>query len=391
MSRLLRLTSLWFVLPTLLASGITLLTFDLPSGYLDGVFLLVVAALAILLFDALSGQRLSEAARFRERDYAGTREAFVALALAALVVLFCLLDLTLFPVPLFDKPTAYAVMTGGREHVRHISDMCWVLPPIGMLCTRRKWLCAALVAIGLLFPVLVIDRNRLFASLFAVALVIALRRDPEQPVPWKTMLVLALTGCGVFSALGIFRSGLLEGITLPFSAVYRASPVGIKWLLLYAAAGPYNFGAMLARHYHDAGILLQQLIPQGSSIATAGTGLPLDFPTINVGTEFLPFLLALGPVGAVLAMIALYAMASWSVRRLRAGVSLFSLLIFLRIAYVCVMSPFAPQAFTWTNFGFIGACLALQLLAAWLPDRTIPARMFGPSGQQSSVQPRSQV
>ncbi len=38
-------------------------------------------------------------------------------------------------------------------------------------------------------------------------------------------------------------------------------------------------------------------------------------------------------------------MLLWSVQRLRPTVPLFSLLIFLRVSYVCVMSPFAPQAY----------------------------------------------
>jgi hypothetical protein len=68
-------------------------------------------------------------------------------------------------------------------------------------------------------------------------------------------------------------------------------------------------------------------------------------------------------------MVLLYALLLWSVRRLRASVSLFSLLIFLRVAYVCVMSPFAPQAFIWTNAAFIVLCLLMQLFAALLPNR----------------------
>jgi hypothetical protein len=57
------------------------------------------------------------------------------------------------------------------------------------------------------------------------------------------------------------------------------------------------------------------------------------------------------------------------VQRLRASVSLFAVLIFLRVSYVCVMAPFAPQAYTWTNAGFIGLCLLMQVFAAWLPNR----------------------
>ena len=380
MKRLMLLPSTWLGLPILVACGLTLLTYDLPYGYGAGLLLLAVTAAAIVLFDVQARIRIPPPARLRSRDYAGTRDGLVALALAGLIVLFCVLDLTLFPIPLFDKPTAYAVMTGGREHVRHISDMCWVLPVIGLLCARRKRFRYALIAVGFLFPVLVIDRNRLFASVFSFALVLLLRRDEAKPLPWKRIGGLVLAGCGIFSVLGMLRSGPLDYLTLPFSALFRAAPQGIKWLLLYGSAGPYNFSAMLAKHYVNAGFLVHQVVPLSGSIATAGTGIPLDAPTINVGTEFFPFLLALGPFGAVASMLALYAMLLWSVRRLARAPALFPLLIFLRVSYVCVMSPFAPQAFTWTNAGFIGLCLCMQVFAAWLPSRKPQATASGAWG-----------
>ena len=139
---------------------------------------------------------------------------------------------------------------------------------------------------------------------------------------------------------------------------------------------------MLAKHYANTSFLINQIVPMNGSVATAGTDIPLDAPTINVGTEFFPFLLALGPVGAVAAMCVLYGMLLWSVQRLRPTVPLFSLLIFLRVSYVCVMSPFAPQAFIWTNAGFIGLCLFMQVFAAWLPNRRARA---GPADASASV------
>src|ERR1700754_1428578 len=173
MKHLLRLPSLYLCLPMLFACGVTLLTYDLPTGYGQGILLLVFAAAGILLLDVLSGVRLPSPARFRERTYAGTREAFVALAFAAVVVVFCGLDLALYPIPLIDNPSSYAVMEPGREHLRHISSMCWALPVIGMLCTRRPGIRYGLIAVGLIFPVLVIDRNRIFAALFSIAFVVA--------------------------------------------------------------------------------------------------------------------------------------------------------------------------------------------------------------------------
>ena len=381
MKRLLSFPSIWLGPPILFACGVTLLTYDLPADYLQGLLLLASVAAAVFLFDLLTGVRLPAPAQFRSRHYTGTRDAFVALSLAGVIVLFCLLDLTLFPIPLFDKPSSYALMTGGREHVRHISLMCWTLPPIGLLCTSSRQLRNILVAIGFVFPVLVIDRNRLFATFFSFALVLLLRRDETKPLPWKTLLGLALVGGSMFSLLGMLRSGPLDHITLPFSDLYQAASQGIKWLLLYVSAGPYNFSSILAKHYTNVDFLINQVVPLHGSIVTAGTDIPLDAATINVGTEFFPFLMAFGPFGATLAVFALYALLLWSVRRLRRTVPLFSLLIFLRMSYVCVMSPFAPQAFTWTNAGFIVICLVLQLLAAWLPSRKAPVKEgFGRKG-----------
>ncbi len=384
MKRLLCLPSTYLALPLLLSCALTLLTYDLPVDYLSGLLLLAVVAAAILLFDVQAGVRIPPPARFRVRSYAGTRDAFVALAFAGLIALFCVLDLALFPIPLFNNPSSYAAMGDGREHVRHVSDICWVLPPIGLLCARSRWLRTTLVAIGFLFPILVIDRNRVFATVFSFALVILLRRDEARPLPWKAAGLLGFAGVSVFSVLGMLRSGTLDYITLPFSAMYRAAPEGIKWLLLYASAGPYNFSAILAKGYLNPSFLTHQVVPLSGSVATAGTGIPLDAPTINVGTEFFPFLMAWGPVGAVAAIVALYAMLRWSVRRLRASVSLFAVLIFLRVSYVCVMAPFAPQAYTWTNAGFIGLCLLMQAFAAWLPNRraAASARIASPSSTQ---------
>ncbi|WP_045738554.1 membrane protein [Xanthomonas sp. MUS 060] len=369
MSGILRLPSLYFGVPLLFSCGVTLLSFHLPPGYLDGIALLAAVALATLLLDALLGIRLPPMTALRTRRYAGTREGVVALGLAAVVVLFCLLDLLLFPIPLLHNPSAYADLSPLRAQVRHISNMCWILPPIGLLCVRDRRLRTALLLGGFVFPVLVIDRNRLFAAVFSVGLLLVLRRDPARSLPWKRVLALLCAGTAAFALLGTLRSGSLDSVALPFGDLYRAAPQGIKWLLLYIGAGPYNFGALLAKHYVNASFLVNQLVPLSGSIATAGTGIPLDAPNINVGTEFLPFLLAGGAGAAVASMLALYVALLWSVRLLGRGVALFNLLVFLRIAYACVMSPFAPQAFTWTNAGFIALCLLLHVCSALLPNR----------------------
>ncbi|MEX1829411.1 hypothetical protein [Luteibacter sp. CQ10] len=362
------LPSTYVAWPMLLSCAVTWATYALPPGYGDGVVLLALAAVAVLVADLASRDRVPSGADFRGRRYVGTREGFVGLAFGLAVFVFCLLDVALFPAALLHDPGSYATMTGGHEHIRRIADMCWTLPVIGMLCTRVRVLRHALVIAGLVFPVLVIDRNRIFASLFSMALVMLLRRDERRPVPWKAVLLLGVIGCGAFAVLGMVRSGSVAQVLLPFGPLYKQAPAGVQWLLLYVTAGPYNFASMLAKGYRDPAVLFGQLLP-GSGVAMP---LPLDASNVNVGTEFLPFLLAGGPVLAMAAFGLLYALMRWSVRRLHGGPpSFFGLLIFLRMAYVCAMAPFAPQAFIWMNFGFIGLCLLMQLAAAWLPDRRL--------------------
>lgn len=361
-----------FLWPPMLAScGITYWIYELPSGYLAGLWILGFAASLTLLMDALLGTRLPSAQQFRLQRYAGTRESFLVMALAAGVAVFCLLDVALFPIPLFSDPSSYATLSPLRAHVRHISNMCWILPPIALLCVRHRGLRTAMVLVGFVFPIVVIDRNRIFAGLFSFVVVLLLRRDPARQLPWKRIALLVMAGGAVFSVLGALRSGSLATVALPFSAFYRAMPQGVQWLLLYISAGPYNFGAILAKGYVNASFLINQLMPLGGSIATADTSIPLDAPNINVGTEFFPFLMAWGAPGAVIALLALYAALLWSVRRLNASLSIFHVLIFLRIAYACLMSPFAPQAFTWTNFAFIGLCLGLHACTLLLPNRRV--------------------
>jgi hypothetical protein len=371
MRALLRMPSTYIAWPLLLACAVTGAIFHLPDGYAPGLLLLVLGAVCIVICDFIGHDRLPAWQALRERDYAHTRDGFLGLALAGGVLFFCALDLALFPVALIHDPSMYATMEGGHEHIRRISDLCWILPVIGMLCTHNRPVRYALVACGLLFPVLVVDRNRIFAGVAALALVMIFRRDPARPLPWRGVVLLGVIGMAAFSLLGMLRSGSVATVALPFGDTYKSAPAGIQWLLLYISAGPYNFASMVAKGYHNPDFLMNQLVPLRGSIATFGTDIPLDASNVNVGTEFLPFLLAWGPLGAMAALVALYLLMRWSVRRVAASRSLFSLLIFLRMAYVCLMAPFAPQAFIWMNFGFIGLCLVLQVVAVLLPRRRL--------------------
>jgi hypothetical protein len=357
----LRSPSMFFAVPLLLSIVATLATFDLPSSYYNGLGMLFLLVLLSTCIDRVQGARLPTREDIRSGIDKHPRELQVGLALGWLVLAACVVDLVAFPLPILN-PSIYADFGGGRASVRHISNMCWILPVIGVLCVRRPWLRALFIVSALAFPVLVLDRNRLFASVYTVVAVMIL--STTRRLPWKGIVFACILLLALFSELGKLRSGNLEWIALPFSELYNSMSPGVKWVLLYVSAGVYNFSAIEAKSYQNDDFLVNQVVPGAGSVETIGTSIPFDEPVINVGTEYFPFLMAFGPIGAVVAGLGLYLALVASVRLFQHHVSLFAFLIFLRLSYVCVMAGFAPQAYTWTNFGFVVLCAGLLVFSS---------------------------
>ena len=367
MKALLRYPSFYFTVPMFVSCLVTLACFRLPDNYLPGIYLLAGVSAVFVVVDSVIQIRLPPGSTFAAMQFVGTREGLVAAVFGMIIIAFCLIDVTLFPIPLIVDPSSYATLEDGRAAIRHVSYMSWTLPPIALLCLRNRTSRYLFILVGFIFPILVIDRNRLLAALFSTLVVLALRKKTTAPLPWVTIALLTTIVAATFSVLGIIRTGSLDFLPLPFSDFFQSSPPALKWLFLYASAGIYNFSAILAKNYHNADFLLNQLVPLRGSIATLGTDIPLDAQTINVGTEYFPFLMALGWPGALGAILALYAMLVLSVTLLCWRITPFLILIFLRMSYVCVMAPFAPQAFTWSSFAFVLLCLLCHCFAITLP------------------------
>ncbi len=363
---LLRSPALFFSVPLLISVASAAVTFELPFPYIQGMGWLVLIALLALCFDRMLLIFLPARAEIKRSLLVTSRETRVGLGLGWLVVVACVVDILAFPLPLLN-PSIYADFSGGRSYVRHISNMCWILPVIGVLCSRRTSVRAFFIAFSLVFPILVLDRNRLFASAYAfIAIMIIFA---QKDLPWRRVVFVLLALLLLFSQLGRLRSGNLESISLPFSEFYASLAPGLKWILLYVSAGVYNFSAVAAKGYRNDDFLINQLIPGAGSVDTIHTSIPLDDPVINVGTEYFPFLMAFGGVGTALAAVGLYLGLVASVILLDRRTSLFTFLIFLRLSYVCIMAGFAPQAYVWTNLGFVLLCIGLLIFASIPPLR----------------------
>lgn len=361
---IIRWPSIIFGAPLLIAVLFSFVVFDLPGEYQGGVLYLTVPVFVAIAGDFFFKIRLPTLQALKVSVVGDDRYFLLARCFGVIVLVACIVDILAFPLPLLN-PEIYIDFSGGRNHVRHISNMCWVLPVIGFVCFRRKTIAWTFVAVAFLFPVLVLDRNRLFASAYSSFFVaILFRRD----IPWRSIVAGGVGLLVVFGQLGVMRSGNLRWVALPFSSIYDSLPLVMKWLFLYISAGVYNFGSIAAKGFLDDSVLIHQLAPWLRPASYIDTALPLDVAAINVGTEFFPFLLAYGPLGAIASAILLYLGLVASIRFFQMHTCVFSMLIFLRISYVCLMSGFAPQAFMWTNFGFVVLCLGGMVVSNW-PSR----------------------
>lgn len=367
--RVLNYPSAYLALPFALSTLLTFLTFDLPDNYFEGIFFLTIIIAITTILDLFLNRWIPKGRIFDSVSFSGTRQGFVAIGFAGIVILFCILDITLFGSPLLGDPASYTNMEGGRVHYRHVSNMSWILVPIAMLCVRTIFWRRVFITVAFVFPILVLDRNRLFAALYVYIFTAFMIRSTASSLPWKTIIASGFLGILMFSLLGIWRSGSIDVAILPFSPFFIDAPLVVQWVLLYISAGVYNFSAIFAKDYTNATFLINQIVPFVGGVETLGTDIPLDAPTINIGTEFFPFLMAFGPAGVIASVIILYGMVFLSIIALKRGLSIFFILIFFRITYVAVMSPFAPQAYTWTTVSFVFLCLVLWVLANSLPKK----------------------
>jgi hypothetical protein len=355
----------YFVLPTALALAASFASFGVDVPITPAVSALLVSVVVLAVADdrlfqhwipPYHPQCLAPAFSFSQS------ERWLLCAYAASIVTVGVAEMAIFGVPIF-APETYSDFSGGRLHFRHISNLCWTLVPLGLLgLSRRRSIDYGLILFGLAFPVIAVDRNRLIAALLAGLLIILLRRTRPISLVWVVATAFAIAAA--FGGIGLYRSGDVIHSTLNFSQLYLDMPSLFRGVLLYIGIGIYNLGAVDATGYRDSGVLLGQLLP--FVFAAPPHEVPLHDRFLNVGTEFLPFAIAGGwplvPVGVAVC----WALLAGSIWLLLTRPTVFSLLIFLRQAYVAIMTPFAPQALTWTNFGFIFLFLAMWYVSGQL-------------------------
>lgn len=309
--------------------------------------------------------------------------AFCCTILAASI-----LDLYVHGVILFEERWRYSVFTEFERRIRHISLLVWTFAPISIsgLFSRRTRVFLIFWAIA--FPILVLDRNRLLAGLYsALATWLLLNWDQFQQTKKYLVIAIATLSCIVtFCGLGMIRSGNNAILStyqdsrlsqlavmgtpqpqfscsipdhLPVQENIKTLPPSLQWLALYMASPIYNLEIQHRCDIRDSSLLKAQIIPLWKRYNSPGEPL-LVSPRMNVGTEALPFYLALGPIGLLLCLFLAVVTLKLSAGFLKKAQDVFSLLIFLRLSYCAIFFCFAPQFFLWTTFGFVALILCVR-------------------------------
>lgn len=364
----------YFLFPICVAFALLLVLFYVPDGFYPSLFaLFVVVVSVVLLFRVFVPIKLALDQSFKvmtqERKY-----QFVVLVFCFAVFLSGPIDVYQNGFKLLD-PASYAEFNGVGRYVRHISSLCWTLVPIAFIFVSNFKRRLFLIGYALVFPVIIVDRNRLLASFFGLVLCLALesflpKKNAVAPSRKGRMVILPLVMLLTFAGLGFFRSGEsafviessggeLSEDALPLREIFYYLPTLVQQVVLYITTPVFNFATIVHFDFKNEEFLLSQLSPFGRDMFDTYPYAPVMVPRFNVGTEFYPFLLYGGlplVLMSVVFMVCTFLLAGFLLKKYP---NIFTFLIFLKIAHSVVFMGFAPQFYLLLNIGFVFLMLIL--------------------------------
>lgn len=380
MDIILNLLTVYFLLPLYICLGLILVFFNIPSNFYISLFALAGLGTFIVLVSSLFysqvGVRLKDIYGFIS---ANKKHRQVAYLTCILIVMLGPIDVLLNGFKLAD-PLSYAELSEYGRFARHITTMCWILIPVAFLFIQKNYIKYLLIAYAIIFPILIIDRNRLFMSFFVLIFCMLLtpaesseRQLKKSNVPIYFLVVLVIL---IFAAIGQFRSGdafLVESSGemftqgfFPLSDTFYLLPEGFQQVVLYLTTPQFNFATIDYNNFINEDFLKSQLSPFDRESFDKYPYAPVLIERFNVGTEFFPWLLYGGLPLVAIAISALVFVFIAAVQLLKKHPNIFTLLIFLRVAYVTLFAGFAPQFFILLNLGFFLLMMLLWMLSVSL-------------------------
>lgn len=372
----------YFLLPLYFSLALWLVFFHVPEGFFLNLLSLYFIVTPIVLF-------VKVAIPIKFKINISYALIFNAKKHKVVIALFCFVVLLSGPIDvyvngfkLFD-PDSYAEFNGVGRYVRHISILCWTLVPIAFIFVRKTKVKMILIAYAIIFPILIIDRNRLFASFYSLVMCLALtpptcdrglfKRNVGNVKLFGLISFMFLIFCG----LGIYRSGssafsvassggvLSEG-ALPLREIFYILPSFFQQVILYIVTPIFNFATIVFFDFRESAFLLSQFSPFGRDQFAAYPYAPIMVPRFNVGTEFYPWLLYGGLPFVLVSFVFILFFFLLTVFLLKKYPNIFTFLIFLKISYLVLFMGFAPQFYLLLNLAFVILMIGLWFFSSFI-------------------------
>lgn len=360
--------SSYFLWPVYFAVLLLFIFFNVPNEYHGSIF----ALLAMITFVFIWG-KLCCSISFDLYHY--YRVIKFQHQYKQVIFLFCVLVVMLGPVDIYMNglkivdASSYATFYSGGRYIRHITNFCWILVPTSYLFVKSPFKKALLLTYAIVFPILIVDRNRLFMSFYAWMLFFILDNRSFRARKGLRAIFFIASYVFIFAVLGQYRSGagfqiassgsrLLNGM-FPLSEAFLALPAMFKQIVLYVTTPIFNFATVASEGFNNPEFLLNQLSPFDREHLNPYPYAPVWVPRFNVGTEFYPFLL-FGGLPIVFVVIAfLFFSFVGSIYLLKKSPNIFTFLIFIKISYCVLFMGFAPQFYLFYNVEFLLITLLL--------------------------------
>lgn len=384
--------SFYFFFPVYLATALLFVFFNVPEDFYFPLFsLLAIITLPVLFSMLILPLKMNLNACYQQIK---SRQQY-----RHMILLFCVAVMLFAPVDIYVNgfkwlnPVSYSDLHGAGRYVRHITILCWLLVPVAFLFIDRTWIKLLFVFYAVIFPILIVDRNRFFISGYSLFLCLVFTYHSLQAGKFKTMCralfyTLPLVAILIFSLIGKFRSGnafmvdssdifLVEGY-YPLSNAFLHLPYLLQQIVIYIATPLFNFATVVTEHFTNPDFLLSQFSPFSRENFEAYPYSPILVPKFNVGTEFYPFLLYGGLSLVAFASVFLVCSFIMAALLFKKYPNIFTFLIFIKISYSVLFMGFAPQFFIFFNLTFVLLMIFLWFFSELLESTLRHSRTCGP-------------
>lgn len=366
--------------PVIAAVVLLLFFFNVSFDFLCGVFFLISLLLFFSLFFSFVFKWRYKIDNIYQIIINNKRYGFFISIFCFVIIFFGGLDIFVNGLKI-NNPSTYAELNGWGRYVRHISILCWILIPVGFIFFKNKKLKIFFILYAIIFPILIVDRNRLFSSFyvlfFCIVCEFSMVGGRKRKGSYGIFLLLVMFLFFIFYMIGFFRSGhdafIIESSgsdwvygMLPLKDVFFKLPASVQQIVLYITTPIFNFSTVYSYDFYNPDFLLSQLSPFNRENYDAYPYAPILVDRFNVGTEFYPWLMWGGRWAVFFSILFMVFTLFVSFELLKIKPNIYTLLIFLKTSYTILFMGFAPQFYILLNFSFFFLMAILWVISAFL-------------------------